>query len=187
VLGECVQVIEEALGSRFLLLLGLLGGAAQRLLDRRAGRWAMERPLGSVKKLLVDFDGGALDHAYILIRAIVHTPSATTRIVTNWSQRRRLNAVTAARAQVRFSAPSSRWPNDMEALGRHRRGLYPFRRCPVHHYERVRYEIVQEMQPRPRAARSGLDELACPAFGVSLSGEASPFRRVPSAVASAMR
>jgi hypothetical protein len=53
-------------GALRVLTLGLLGGAPQGLLNRSAGRGTPESTLSSREELLVDFNGRAFDHAYIL-------------------------------------------------------------------------------------------------------------------------
>jgi hypothetical protein len=66
VCGERLLVVAEAGGALLSLLLGLLGDAPQGLLDRGAGRGATEGTFCPGEDLLVDLDGRALDHMYIL-------------------------------------------------------------------------------------------------------------------------
>ena len=66
------KVLAEPSHLLLALRLCLLCGAAESLFDRGTGSRAIEGPLGPFQKLLVDFDGRALDHAYIVRRISVH-------------------------------------------------------------------------------------------------------------------
>ena len=64
---ERSEVCAHAGDSLLVLVLSLLGGAPQSLLNRGADRGAAKGALGSSEELLVDLDRRALDHMNILL------------------------------------------------------------------------------------------------------------------------
>src|SRR5215216_5669555 len=66
VFRERLKVSALACGSLLVFVLGAFGRASQRFLNRGAGRQTAKSVLGTNEKVFIDFDGRALDHAYIV-------------------------------------------------------------------------------------------------------------------------
>ncbi len=79
-LGKRCQIGAEALGALCPFILGLLRGTPQGFLDRSAGRRTAEGALGPRQELLVDFDGRASCHTYIVAKEDVHINDVERRI-----------------------------------------------------------------------------------------------------------
>lgn len=77
--AERFQVLELPLLSRFPLVVGRIGGAAQGFFDGGADGRAAQRLLCPLGERPVDFDGGALHNSYIVPLKVHTTGSVSTR------------------------------------------------------------------------------------------------------------